>query len=858
MSVSTLSDVINHRHSYGGEAVIGLDVHTGLPKLAVELLPEMEVALNGKIDDLPRKKLVTFDPSAKKMSDEKSSKKAVSPRTAHKDIPHASSLEEKKSPKRKPQLFKNRSRSVFIRLQVPHPLKTPPLHRHSFNVSGEPEPSTDTEIQTCPILPEGKGFNFDSCSQRRSSDSGALNAGPSTESLDDTGSDISHHTSNAGDIPHHTSNAGDVPHHASNAGRRTSFLYLSDDEEANHTQLSRTSSFGSHAGADEYITPFAQILSRLHHVRSQFITLVGLPDGVKTTYAHSHSHAQTSAPPVKISEEGQKKMAHEALEELDWCLRKLETVDSAKSMGTMAQDKFRRILSRELSHMSENSRSGHSVAKWVENMTNWDYGGDAVDRALEGTLKLPTLDEVEAVPTQSLGHDEWRRLKQRSNSRSVNRPGLPAVKVQDYCERVPMFGVSSPNINTKELKEFVETQLDIWNMDTFHLHKLSDGNPLVTAAYTVFKKRNLISEFKISPPTFINFMTAVQKSYKPNPYHNCTHAADVLLATHYLLKAKALEHVFTSLEIMAALVAAAVHDAAHPGRNNQFMVNSGHELALLYNDNSVLENHHLAVAFKIMQDPTCNFLQHIECTQRQAFRRMIIDMVLATDMARHFKHLGELKTLLETKKVANDGILVLEKYHDRSEVLQCLIHCADLSNPSRPVKQAAEWSKRITEELFLQGDEEKRLNIPVSPLGDREHVCIEKCQMTFIDFLIYPLWETWAELVYPDAQEILQNLSDTREYWKSQIPCSPSPSSCESSDDNDATPTERTHRSSRDESKLIETQNLISALTTQATDSSALQRGASQDADTRRSSYASIKDTVMGKEVDPTLDESPR
>ena len=71
MSVSTLSDVINHRHSYGGEAVIGLDVHTGLPKLAVELLPEMEVALNGKIDDLPRKKLVTFDPSAKKMSDEK-------------------------------------------------------------------------------------------------------------------------------------------------------------------------------------------------------------------------------------------------------------------------------------------------------------------------------------------------------------------------------------------------------------------------------------------------------------------------------------------------------------------------------------------------------------------------------------------------------------------------------------------------------------------------------------------------------------------------------------------------------------------------------------------------------------------
>ena len=37
-------------------------------------------------------------------------------------------------------------------------------------------------------------------------------------------------------------------------------------------------------------------------------------------------------------------------------------------------------------------------------------------------------------------------------------------------------------------------------------------------------------------------------------------------------------------------------------------------------------------------------------------------------MSRHFLHLGELKTLLETKKVANDGILVLDKYRDKSEV----------------------------------------------------------------------------------------------------------------------------------------------------------------------------------------------
>lgn len=62
------------------------------------------------------------------------------------------------------------------------------------------------------------------------------------------------------------------------------------------------------------------------------------------------------------------------LDDLDWCLHKLETVNSAKSMGTMAQDKFKRLLSRELSHLSERSQSGHFVAEWVNRMTGSSEG----------------------------------------------------------------------------------------------------------------------------------------------------------------------------------------------------------------------------------------------------------------------------------------------------------------------------------------------------------------------------------------------------------------------------------------------------------------------------------------------------
>ncbi len=54
---------------------------------------------------------------------------------------------------------------------------------------------------------------------------------------------------------------------------------------------------------------------------------------------------------------------------------------------------------------------------------------------------------------------------------------------------------------------------------------------------------------------------------------------------------------------------------------------SGSELALMYNDESVLENHHLAVAFKLLQEDGCDILQNLAMKQRQTFRRMVIDMV---------------------------------------------------------------------------------------------------------------------------------------------------------------------------------------------------------------------------------------
>lgn len=77
------------------------------------------------------------------------------------------------------------------------------------------------------------------------------------------------------------------------------------------------------------------------------------------------------------------------------------------------------------------------------------------------------------------------------------------------------------------------------------------------------------------------------------------------------------------------------------------------------------------------------------------------------------------------------------------------------------------------EEFFQQGDKERENGMDISPMCDRHNSTIEKSQVGFIDYIVHPLWETWADLVHPDAQDILDTLEENRDYYQSMIPPSP-------------------------------------------------------------------------------------
>ncbi|KAJ8278693.1 hypothetical protein COCON_G00057590 [Conger conger] len=481
----------------------------------------------------------------------------------------------------------------------------------------------------------------------------------------------------------------------------------------------------SRHGEDMIVTPFAQVLASLRTVRSNFAVLTHLQDrvtGKRTPGSNPQSMCKPSLP-----EETYQKLAIETLEELDWCLDQLETLQTRHSVSEMASNKFKRMLNRELTQLSETSRSGNQVSEFIANTF------------------LEKQQDVEIMSQPPKEKDKKKRpMSQISGVKKLaHSPSLAPSSI-------PRFGVTTDQEGplTKEFEE-----LNRWGLDIFKISEYSGNRPLTVVMYSIFQERDLLKSFKIPPDTFITFMMTLEDHYHADvAYHNNIHAADVVQSTHVLLSTPALEAVFTDLEILAALFASAIHDVDHPGVSNQFLINTNSELALMYNDSSVLENHHLAVGFKLLQEENCDIFQNLGKKQRQSLRKMVIDMVLATDMSKHMNLLADLKTMVETKKVTSLGVLLLDNYSDRIQVLQNMVHCADLSNPTKPLEIYRQWTDRIMGEFFTQGDRERDKGMEISPMCDKHNASIEKTQVGFIDYIVHPLWETWADLPVPHAR----------------------------------------------------------------------------------------------------------
>ena len=93
----------------------------------------------------------------------------------------------------------------------------------------------------------------------------------------------------------------------------------------------------------------------------------------------------------------------------------------------------------------------------------------------------------------------------------------------------------------------------------------------------------------------------------------------------------------------AMIIAACIHDYDHQGVNNAFLATTEHELAIKYNNTSVLEAHSCASGYRIIQNRETDPFSTFTRTERKKARALIIDCVMATDLSHHASLLMEFK-----------------------------------------------------------------------------------------------------------------------------------------------------------------------------------------------------------------------
>ncbi|KAK2832620.1 hypothetical protein Q7C36_016082 [Tachysurus vachellii] len=352
------------------------------------------------------------------------------------------------------------------------------------------------------------------------------------------------------------------------------------------------------------------------------------------------------------------------------------------------------------------------------------------------------------------------------------------------------------------------SQINNWNFPIFHLVEKTNGkcgHILSQMSYRLFEDTGLFKIFNIPVKEFMNYFHALENGYRDIPYHNRIHATDVLHAVWYLstqpvpglpllahnsitvsdsdgvsgvshgnvdyLFSKTypkkedgygcLSGLIPALELMALYVAAAMHDYDHPGRTNAFLVATSAPQAVLYNDRSVLENHHAASAWNLfMSQPEYNFLASLDHVDFKRFRFLVIEAILATDLKKHFDFLAEFNA-----KVGHEGCSGIDwsNENDRLLVCQMCIKLADVNGPLKHKDLHLQWTEGIVNEFYEQGDEEASLDLPISPFMDRSAPQLAKLQESFITHIVGPLCSSYDAAALMPGRWVEPQPSETRE-----------------------------------------------------------------------------------------------
>ena len=276
-------------------------------------------------------------------------------------------------------------------------------------------------------------------------------------------------------------------------------------------------------------------------------------------------------------------------------------------------------------------------------------------------------------------------------------------------------------------------------------------------------------------------------------YHTFTHAMDVMVTTHALLKSGG--GVFFSSGERASLVLAALgHDVLHTGVNNSFLIQANHPYFQELGEESLQEKRSARFVLELLDKHgilvESEGMDEAQRNEIIELRNMIEQSILWTDIKRHNEQMeaiknakGHILSILQknrgnnkNEEVIGAGVPDLDSglniassldHETKTLLASFILHSADISNPGKSWEHCERWAVLVMNEFFSQGDLQKKLGLKPSMNCDRDTVSVPGCQIGFGKFVIRDLYALLQEILHDGGGYLLDNFNSNQEKWKS-------------------------------------------------------------------------------------------
>ena len=362
-----------------------------------------------------------------------------------------------------------------------------------------------------------------------------------------------------------------------------------------------------------------------------------------------------------------------------------------------------------------------------------------------------------------------KNIKIQNNNLENNSNCESSINIINYVNKSPKKNHSS-NLHLNNIAELdiknIENNLFSFEFNIFDFYdQFKNINPFILSSQIILQKYDIIKYS--NSETLYNFLKSLQEHYSQIAiYHTEKHAIDILQTLFiYLSKSKVIDYLLLNkLDILSLLIAGICHDVGHKGYNNDYHIKTFSDLAILYNDKSILENYHITETFKLLKNDKLNILRNLSKNDFSYMRKRIIEMILSTDMSFHSRIIALMKSRIENKNIKNgensDKILKdlgNNLFNEQQEVLNYLIHIGDISHSTKSFDLTYKWTCLLSEEFWRQGDEEKERGFNVNFLFDRNNLDIGRNQVGFIKGIIIPSFDILVNFL-PEMSYYIDNI----------------------------------------------------------------------------------------------------